>query len=143
MIVDTRQPIAMIKWVTLGSARIWYDEEWWVSMRIPFLQRTWKLTELMKKRSKKVVPGKKREKPQRLKKSRLIKKMLCVLKTFKIRQWKIAIDTGDPIRNAQLFPVNFFPGAGEHVIVNFYAENYLVLEISNRPLKMIIAFLRR
>lgn len=142
MIIDTTRPIASIKWVTLGSAKIWYEEEWWVSMRIPFYRRTWRLADLLKKKPIKKVEAKKKSPSKKLPLSKKMEKFWFIIKSFRVRKWQLAIDTGNPVRNAQLYPLNFYPGAERHILVNFNDDNFLILEIVNRPLKMIIAFLR-
>ncbi len=68
--------------------------------------------------------------------------MIRVLRTFRVTEWRVAIDTGDYARNAQLYPMNFLPYAFKHLDINFRDENFLVLRIRNRPWKMIYAFLR-
>jgi len=72
----------------------------------------------------------------------MLLKAARMARTFHILEWKLAIDTGDYTRNAQLYPLNFMPGAFSHLQVNFRDENYLVLKISNRPWKIVYAFLR-
>ena len=74
--------------------------------------------------------------------NKLLKKMPRVAKTFRVSEFRLAIDTGDYIRNAQLYPLNFLPHGYQHLFVNFNDENFLVLKIINRPWKILYGFLR-
>ena len=64
------------------------------------------------------------------------------MKTFRVTKWELAIDTGDSLRNAWLYPLNFHPGMGRHFCVNFFDETYLLLEIRNAPWRMVRALMR-
>jgi hypothetical protein len=57
-----------------------------------------------------------------------------------VEEWRLAMDTGDYILNARLFPLNFLPGCRNHLHINFLEENYLYLKIRNYPWKIIYAF---
>ena len=86
---------------------------------------------------KKSTPKKKKQQ----KKMPTLNKMIQVLKSFKVKQWQLAADTGDTTWNARLYPFNFLPACHSHLHVNFADENYLYFKIINRPWKMIWAFL--
>lgn len=70
-----------------------------------------------------------------------LNKMIQVLKSFTVKEWQLAADTGEPTWNARLYPFNFLPACHSHLHINFVDENYLYLKIINRPWKMIWAFL--
>lgn len=142
MIVDTRIPMTELRWVSIGRVRIWYEGEWWLSMQILFFQKTMRLSEI-KAKPKKIKNAKAKEKPgKKMKISRMLMKGIRVIKTFRVNEWQLAIDTGDHTRNAQLYPLNFLPYAFKHLHINFRDENYLVLKIRNRPWKILYALLR-
>lgn len=140
--IDTRVPEAELQWKSIGSIWIWFEDEWWLSMRILFYRKTIRLSEI-KTRQKKIkeVTEKKKSKGK-MKLGRLLRKMIRVIKTFRVAEWQLAIDAGDYTRNAQLFPLNFLPYSFEHLHINFTEDNYLVLKIKNRPWKIVYAFLR-
>ncbi|MBL7747832.1 MAG: hypothetical protein JNM19_10420 [Chitinophagaceae bacterium] len=142
--VDSRLPAAELRWISIGHVRIWYDNEWWLSLRILFYSRTLRFAALKRrndeKRKKAVLKNKKPKRRMGL--TRIITKMVRVIKTFRVTEWKLAIDTGDHTLNARLYPLNFFPHLFKHLAINFRNENYLVLTIRNRPWKMLYAFLR-
>lgn len=137
--IDTRQPAANIKWVSIGRAAIWYDEEWWFSFRVFFFHKTIKLAS-MKAKPKKLAshPAKKTKK----KSKGLLKKMIRVLRSCRVQQWGLAVDTGDYTLNARLYPFNFFGKLHGHLLVNFTDQNYFYIRVRNRPVKMLYAFFR-
>lgn len=139
--VDTRIPGAAVYWQSIGSAQLWYNEEWLLSMQLLFYHKTFRMDELGKKSPEKKALMKKK-KAKKMKKSRLLKKIIRVLQSFRVTEWKLAIDTGDYARNAQLYPLNFIPRIVEHLQINFADENYLLLKIRNNPWKILYAWFR-
>ena len=65
-----------------------------------------------------------------------------LIKTFRVTNWKVAIDTGDTVKNAWLYPLNFIPDTRRHLHINFEDENYLVFSVRNAPWKLAYAFFR-
>jgi len=97
----------------------------------------------MKSKPKKIKDTAKKKKPKRRMELRpLLKKIVRIIKTFRVTEWRLAIDTGDHTRNAQLYPLNFSPRTFRHLYINFSDENYLLLKTRNRPWKILYAFLR-
>jgi hypothetical protein len=142
IVIDTRVPEAGIQWVSIGTARIWYDQEWWLGIRVLFFRKTIRLAALQSK-PKQVKEHSGKKKPGvGTKPRRMWKKLIRTLKTFRINEWQLALDTGDYTQNARLYPLNFLPFTMEHLSVNFKDENYLVVKISNRPWRMIVAYLQ-
>jgi hypothetical protein len=142
MKIDTRIPWAVLQWISIGSMRIWYEDEWWLNMRILFYHKTMRLSEIRIKPKKRKDTTEEKKSTRKMKLSRLLKKMIRVIKTFRVTEWQLAIDTGDYTRDAQLYPLNFLPYTFQHLHINFFEENYLVLKIRNRPWKILYAFLR-
>ena len=70
-----------------------------------------------------------------------IRKMIRLLRSFKIRQFYLNIDTGDVIKNAKLYPVfaflNYSIGGFQ---INFMGKNQVVIRIENRPIRIIKSF---
>ncbi len=139
--VDTRIPVAEICWKTIGRARIWYERDWFVHFRILFFSKKLTLSELKKNPAKpKKIPASE-NRPSRFK--HMPGRMLDVLRSFKVTECRLAIDTGDYTTNARLYFLNYAPYSRGHVMMNFNDENYLVLKVRNRPWKIIYAFFRR
>lgn len=65
-----------------------------------------------------------------------------ILQSFQIRKFKVAIDTGDCIQNARLYPVAAF--IDRYVFdfqVNYQDRNYVGLHLVNRPINILKAFI--
>lgn len=69
-------------------------------------------------------------------------KGLQVLRTFKVKQFAIDMDTGDVIQNAKLYPafafLNYYKGGFN---INFEGRNRLVVCLQNRPIDIIKVFI--
>ena len=140
--IDSRIPHAKLQWFGIGRASLWYDDEWRLSMYILFFRKTIRLSEIKKKPQKKRAEPR-TKKPKKRKYIRtLLTKTVRIIKTFRVTDWQLAIDTGDQTCNAQLYPLNFLPGTFRHLHINFSTESYLLLKIRNRPWKMVYEFLR-
>ncbi|HLO38028.1 MAG TPA: hypothetical protein VK173_06055, partial [Lacibacter sp.] len=120
--VDTRIPEVSFHWQNIGGASIWYDEEWRLSMQLFFYSKTMSIQQLKNKHGKKKPRVQKKKRINEGSRFRKIQKMVRVLKTFRVTEWKLALDTGDYTRNAQLYPLNFIPYAAEHVHINFTGD---------------------
>ena len=140
--IDTRIPHAKLQWFGIGTAALSYDDEWRLSMHILFFRKTIRFSEI-KKKPKKIQAETAKKKPKQGKNIRkLLNKTARIIKTFRVTDWELAIDTGDQTSNAQLYPLNFLPGTFSRLHINFWNESYLVLKIRNRPWKMVYEFLR-
>ncbi len=88
----------------------------------------------------KSIDQKKQSEKNKAKRKRKVsfKKMLQLLKSFEVKQFDLDIDTGDYVANAKIYPVfvllNQFV-ASFHI--NFEDRNRLVLDIRNRPYRML------
>lgn len=89
---------------------------------------------------------KKKTKVKTLKRTRRkieIRKILRLLKSFKIKRFHLNIDTGDSIMNAKLFPffafLNYRIGSFN---INFKGTNHMVLHMQNRPIHIIRSFIK-
>ena len=138
--IDTRIPEISFRWISVGKAKIVYEQDkWWLKISVFFFFKQWDLEGLIFKPKKKV--RKNRPKTKRGL-SKWLRKLFKLLKTFRVTKWRIAIDTGDDVRNAWLYSLNFYPGIRRHFCVNFFDESYLLLEIRNAPWKMVYALMK-
>lgn len=67
---------------------------------------------------------------------------LQVLKTFKVKQFVIDMDTGDVVSNAKLYPV--FTFLNYHIggfNINFEGRNQLAVRLQNRPIDIVKTFI--
>jgi hypothetical protein len=142
LLIDTRIPRASFRWVSIGKAMIVYEQDkWLLKISVWFFSKQWELEELLfrerkKKRVRKVKPNGKTAK------TKWLRKIPRLLKTFQVTQWRIAIDTGDDLKNAWLYPLNFYPSTSQHLFINFSGDNYLFVKIRNAAWKLGLAFLK-
>jgi len=65
-----------------------------------------------------------------------------LLQSFRVKSFRLELDTGDPILNAQLVPLGFLMGPySEKVGINFQGRNDILLQIANRPIYILNAFI--
>ena len=140
--IDTRSASAELRWLSIGGVRIWYEEEWWMSARILFYRKTIRVSR-MKATSKKVKKAPVKVKQEgKINRARMMRKAIRAIRTFRVTEWQLAVDTGDYAGNACLYPLNFLPGTAGHLHINFSEENFLVIKTRNSPWKLLYAFLR-
>ena len=71
-----------------------------------------------------------------------IKKLLSLLRTFRVNRFLVDFDTGNCITNAKLYPM--FSALNHHIgdfKINFYGNNQLMLHMHNRPINIIKSFI--
>jgi hypothetical protein len=86
---------------------------------------------------------KSKKKKRKKKRSYLSRKQATkLIKSFKVRNVWVDLDTGSCLTNAKLYPVfsllNYSVG---HFNINFEGRNRLVLLIENRPIRIIKSFI--
>lgn len=73
----------------------------------------------------------------------ILKKVIKVIKSFKIKELFLNIDTGDVIYNAYLYPLFYFLGGhNRSLFVNYSGEVQFKVTIQNRLINMLIAFIK-
>jgi hypothetical protein len=141
--IDTRIPAASVRWITIAKGAVLYEEDkWWLKMRVGFFHKQWDLEKLISSRKKKVKKSNSASKKKSPGGSRKLRKLLNVVRTFRVTSWQIALDTGDEPSNAWLYSLNFFPATRRHFHMNFNDENYVTITIRNVPWKLTYAFLK-
>ncbi|GAA4274268.1 hypothetical protein GCM10022258_35640 [Aquimarina gracilis] len=72
------------------------------------------------------------------------RKIIAVLRSFKIKHLVLDIDTGDNVFNAKLYPlVGFLNYNTEAFNINFEDRNQLVLQMYCRPIHIIKSFINQ
>jgi hypothetical protein len=141
--IDTRVPVIMVQWKSIGNATLFYeDEEWWLQIRVLFFSKKWNLVQMIfagRKKKEKVAQSHIRKSGR---KSMPVLKFFKILKTFQIVHWKIAFSADDYSENAWWYWLNFFPLTRKHVYINFDDKNYIVLVIRNKAWRIAYAFIK-
>ena len=134
IIIDTRKNQYYIDLDRICKLFLEYDETEVLRLRLRMFHSNFNFYPL--KRSKK----KKRKKKGR---SALTRKQLFnLIRSFRVRDVLLDIDTGNCITNAKLYPafalLNYRVGDFH---INFEGRNRLVLHIENRPIRIIKSFI--
>ncbi|MBT8304412.1 MAG: hypothetical protein KJP09_08075 [Bacteroidia bacterium] len=141
--IDTRTDQYYLKIGHLAKASVQSHETEIVCVKLNIIGYQRLLFPLQMQMKKKAKQNKKKSKRKRIDELQgNFKKGLKVMKSFKVREFLIDVDTGDCIYNSKLYPVaallNYRYG-GCHV--NFQGRNQLVLRIENRPIYILRSFI--
>lgn len=72
------------------------------------------------------------------------KKVMQILRSFKVRQFEVDFDTDNYPLNAQLYPVFYFMDRGRGKFnINFNNKRSIKLNIVNRPARVIYALMKK
>lgn len=137
-----------MEWKRIATLRCSYEEgSTRIRLKTLFLTHTWTpgskpAGRRHKKKKASATRQKKASAPgARKKNARWPQKILRVLKSFTIVRLEISLDTFDPVVNAQLYPLNFFPYPDRKWIhINFLEENYLLLHTRNTAWRLLKAW---
>lgn len=109
-------------------------------LKVGFLHFYWRPSDLQrfKKKDSKEKAGKKAGRVRKFKVSQFKR----LLGSFRVKSFRLEIDTGDPLLNARLYPLVFLlpPPVGD-IRLNFINRNHILLEITNRPINLLKAFI--
>ena len=126
----------------LIKASIQADEKEVLRVKIKVLFLNFKFYPLRRKKTSNKSKKIKKFNTKNRSKSVKFRKLIRILKTFKIKRLFINIDTGDCISNAKLFPIFAFLNQTKGSFkVNFEGRNQMVLHMQNRPIHIIKSFI--
>lgn len=109
-------------------------------LQVLFLNFYWRPSEIQawgrqKKQSK--VETKGRKKPRMT-----LTRVRQILGSFRVKALSLEIDTGNPVLNARLIPLSYMLGRRSGAIgINFCNRNFILLHVTNRPIKILKAFI--
>lgn len=140
LVADTAARKLELRAGHLAWARLEDDREELIHLRlhVPFATYCWKPTDLVRmhnKRKKKI-----KSRPKKSGKHRQVN-WIQVFRSFRVRQFSWDLDTGDPVWNAQLYPLAFMlQQRGTAFRVNFWNQNRLAFRVTNRPVRLLKSF---
>lgn len=140
--IDTEAPMAEIRWVSIGNFQIWYEYEWWFSIRLFFFRKTMQVAKIKKRPDKTKATSGKNKQIRKSNTDNRLKKILQVTRTLQIAEWQLAIDSGRFDANARFYYLNFLSCNQGHLFINFQGENFLKVRLKGKPWKIIYAFLQ-
>lgn len=109
-------------------------------LKVLFLDFFWRPSDLSSR-------GKPKKKPARTGKVGKKRRMTVaqgkrLLQSFRVKTFRLELDTGNPVLNAQLAPLNFLVGpCTGKVGINFLGRNHILLQVTNRPIYILNAFI--
>lgn len=147
--IDTDNNAYYVQIRGLAKASIEGDKQELIRIRLDALFSHFYFYPLRKKKTKKKAekPGEKEPKKRtfHLDRAKWVKYTNIgrrLLHSFRLKRLEVDVDTGDCIQNARLYPVfaflNHYAG---NFRVNFQDRNRLLLQVENRPIYIIKAFI--
>lgn len=135
--LDTRLPQLTIDWKTVCTLEATYEQDTiTLKIRTPFFHRSWSPAKQRDRKRRAPQPtGKHHRRPS-------VARIIRVLKKCRLDSIDLAMDTGNPLFNAWLYPLNYIPLPDRRTIrINFENDSYLRLQISATPWRLLAAWI--
>jgi len=143
--IDSNSGVCKVNYQGIGVASVQLKEEDInLHLQVLFWKKDQSLIQLAARPQTKVLkPEKEPGKKTKSKISR--KKMIQLLKSFKVKEFSGTIDTDNYIWNAFLYPAFYWLGArkGRFPSINFLGRNEVKLIIENRLVNILYAWMKR
>lgn len=138
--LDSRRSLCRFRFHRLASARLYISEDtlmldlkitWWVKTIDLFAPRKKpkkKVTEKKKKKERKMMP---------------LKKIMAVIRSFRVNKCIVNMDTGNIPLNGILYPAFLWLGhkTGKEITINFRDKNEIIFETENNIARMLWAYI--
>lgn len=140
--IDSLREQFMLRIWGLGKANLVITEEaFLIRVTLAWWSKNFQVFPSKKKKPEEKKPAKTKRKKKKMKWS--WRKMIRLLKTFKVKKLRLDLDTDNYILNAYLFPVfHFLRRPNQSVSINFMGRNECQLEVTNRVGKVLLALIR-
>lgn len=135
---DTNQYFVGLKGLAKASFEPDKKELLKVRLEVLFFQRCFYPLKLSSKPKKSSKIKKKKTRPRRTN----LRKAVRVLQSFEVKRFALDMDTGDYVANAKMYPI--FALLNQYVAsfqINFEDRNRLVMDIRNRPYRILKSFI--
>ncbi len=141
--IDTTENVYRVS--LRGLVKVWpgiEDDTFCLHIRVPF--KHFRVTKFAStKKPKEAKPKKKLFRQKRSSGAPSAKQMFAVVKSIKIQDFRLQLDTNDFARNGQLYPLFYWVNQqGLDCSVNFQGENHLSFTASTSLMKMGWAWIR-
>lgn len=138
--INSDSGLFRIRFHQFASANLIFDESSiYLKLKIAGLQKQIDLIAAKKKEKKPVVKNEKKKY-----KKISFQKMLAMIKSFRIKKFYLAVDTGNMQTNGILYPVFTLMriSSGKNITINFLDENKLILQIENNLARIMWAYIK-
>ena len=145
--IDTFNSICSATWGPVRVAFLERADHLRLRVDAPFLHREFGIDELIdmskaRGRSDKGSPGSEKKRSQQRRWAVSGRMLLRIIRSFKVRQFRWHLNTGDPSLNAWLFPVfHLWRMRGHDVRISFTGDHGMLLESHNNAFRLIKAVL--
>lgn len=147
--IDTNANSYCIDWQNLAHVRVLpKPDDVSIYFKVLFWKKELSLFHLItSKRShgrkkKKRTQSHEKRKSKKIKAKVFFRKAKKILKTFKVRTFKLQLDTDDYILNSYLFPIfHLLNRPGQSISINFEGRSSLRLIVENKPYKILKAII--
>lgn len=139
--IDTIHDEYYIRWQHIGSVTLLFlNNDLFLRFRILFWQQDFYPLQAQKKDKK---PKKKsNKKTAKSWKTFSWTRVKSIMRTFKVRYFKMELDTDDYVWNAYLYPLFYFANrSNRQLSINFEGRTNLQLQIENRLFRIVRAFM--
>lgn len=150
--IDSTRGIAEVKALLVVKGGLLIEQNTlWLRLVIFGFTRKWNLLEMIARSENNTAEevAKDQEKPAqhrpgKPKKMPPFRKIKAMIKSFRVEEFVLRLDTGDNALNGILFPVFYWLGQwfGKTIEINFVDRNELILEVSNTPARILYAYIR-
>jgi hypothetical protein len=137
--IDTSANQYFVRLQGIMKASIEGDPSKVIRIRLQILFLNFNFYPLMKRfGSKKKETAEKKKHRKRI----AMKRIICVVRTIKVKKFLLEMDTGDCIQNAKLFPLfTLLNRTRGDFTINFENRNRLALVFQNRPIHILKSFI--
>jgi len=142
VLIDTTKNQYFVQLKGLAKANILSDRKELVKISVKVLFFKFSFYPLRKKKTSVKERSENKVAQKKSSQSFKFRKIITLMKSFKIKRLFVNLDTGDCIRNAQMYPLfAFFNYHGGNFNINFEGRNQMVLHLQNRPIRIIRSFI--
>lgn len=141
--VDSTMGLFRVRFHRLASATLIFKESsFFIEIKMVGWQKQIDLLAVKTKEGKPTLKKERKKKKQI--KAVSFRKILAVIRSFRIRKFFVTLDTGDRQLNGILYPLFVFLSvkSGKNITVNFLGENKLIFQIENNFARILWVYTR-
>jgi hypothetical protein len=138
--IDSMRLCVELRWWSIGHMHLLTENgRWTLKFRVWFYSKQLLIDSMGRKAS-----GKNQSRHRKKKTGKSLRKWmntaLHVLKTFRISQCTVSVDTGDAVMNSWMHIGYVSPLIRNHVNINYSSQNKVFIQVRNRPIRILYAF---
>lgn len=141
--IDTRRQVYLLQWQGIGRIQLMpVTDNLVIQLRVFFWRKKFYPLEYQPRKKQPKEVGKKKKKSRKVDFQKYKRKGIRLFRSFRIRAFRLDLDTGDYVYNSYLYPAFHFLSAGKRQLtINYRGLSEMFLIVENRLYRMLIAFL--